>query len=325
MRARIVATGSYAPKKVMTNEELEKLVETSDEWITERTGIKERRIAADGETTSELAYLASRQALEEAEIKGSDLDMIIVATVTPDMFFPATACILQDRLQANGTPAFDLSAGCAGFIYALAVAEQYLRRGAAKKILVVGAEILSRILNWQDRITCVLFADGAGATVLVAEEGERGILSTHLGSDGAYGHLICIPGGGSAEPATHESIDKGRHYIRMQGNETFKLAVRVLGDISLAALKQNNIQASDLALLIPHQANLRIITACAKRLGVPMEKVYVNVERYGNTSSASIPLALDEAVKAGRIKENDLVLLASFGAGLSWGSALVRW
>ena len=325
MRARIVATGSYAPKKVMTNEELAKLVETSDEWITERTGIKERRIAADGETTSELAYLASRQALEEAEIKGSDLDMIIVATVTPDMFFPATACILQDRLQANGTPAFDLSAGCAGFIYALAVAEQYLRRGAAKKILVVGAEILSRILNWQDRITCVLFADGAGATVLVAEEGERGILSTHLGSDGAYGHLICIPGGGSAEPATHESIDKGRHYIRMQGNETFKLAVRVLGDISLAALKQNNIQASDLALLIPHQANLRIITACAKRLGVPMEKVYVNVDRYGNTSSASIPLALDEAVKAGRIKENDLVLLASFGAGLSWGSALVRW
>lgn len=325
MRARIVATGSYAPKKVMTNEELEKLVETSDEWITERTGIKERRIAADGETTSELAYLASRQALEEAEIKGSDLDMIIVATVTPDMFFPATACILQDRLQANGTPAFDLSAGCAGFIYALAVAEQYLRRGAAKKILVVGAEILSRILNWQDRITCVLFADGAGATVLVAEEGERGILSTHLGADGAYGHLICIPGGGSAEPATHESIDKGRHYIRMQGNETFKLAVRVLGDISLAALKQNNIQASDLALLIPHQANLRIITACAKRLGVPMEKVYVNVDRYGNTSSASIPLALDEAVKAGRISENDLVLLASFGAGLSWGSALVRW
>ena len=324
MRARIVATGSYAPKKVLTNEELERLVDTDDSWIVERTGIKERRIAVEGETTSDLAYNASQQALERAGVGAGQLDLIRVATVTPDMFFPATACLLQDRLAAKA-PSFDLSAGCAGFIYALAMADQAIRSGQANKVLVVGAEVLSRIINWQDRSTCVLFADGAGACLLAAEKGDRGILSTHLGSDGSNGRLIHIPGGGSAQPVTQESLDKGLHYIRMQGNETFKLAVRILADISLAALKHNNVDISELSLLIPHQANLRIISACAKRLRMPMERVYINVDRYGNTSSASIPLALDEAVQEGRIEEEALVLLASFGAGLSWGSALINW
>lgn len=324
-RARIVGTGSYAPSKVLTNFDLEKMVDTSDEWIVERTGIKERRIASEGENTSDLSYKASIIALEEAGIKGGDLDLIIVATVTPDMFFPATACLLQDRLETTGIPAYDLSAGCAGFIFALGMADQAIRCGWARKVLVVGAEILSRIMNFKDRTTCVLFADGAGATVLVAEEGDRGILSVHLGSDGKNGHLIHIPGGGTAIPASHDSIDKGLHFIRMQGNEVFKLAVRVMGDVAVKALETNGYTPSDVSLLIPHQANLRIITACAKRLGIPMDKVYVNIEKYGNTSSASIPMALDEAVKEGRIKDGDLILMTSFGAGLSWGSALVRW
>lgn len=324
MRARILATGSYAPKKVLTNEDLERVVETSDSWIVERTGIKERRIAADGEATSELAYNASQQALERAGVKAGQLDLIVVATVTPDMFFPATACLLQEKLGASA-PAYDLSAGCAGFIFALAMADQAIRSGGANKVLVVGAEVLSRIINWQDRGTCVLFADGAGACLLAGEKGDRGVLSTHLGSDGSKGHLIHIPGGGSARPASKESLDEGLHSIRMLGNETFKIAVRVLADISLAALKHNNVDISELSLLIPHQANLRIISACAKRLGMPMDRVYINVDRYGNTSSASIPLALDEAVQEGQIAEEELVLLASFGAGLSWGSALIRW
>ncbi len=323
--SRIVGTASYAPKKVLSNHELARMIDTSDEWIVERTGIRERRIAADGENTSDLAYNASRKALDEAGVEGGELDLIIVATVTPDMFFPATACLLQDRLEARGRPAFDLSAGCAGFIFALSMADQAIRGGTARRVLVVGAEVLSRILNFEDRATCVLFADGAGAAVLVADQGDRGIISTHMGSDGGNGYLIHIPGGGAAQPATHESIDKKLHYIRMQGNEVFKLAVRAMGDVSLKALRQNGLGPQDLALLIPHQANLRIITACAKRLGIPMEKVYVNIDRYGNTSSASIPMALDEAVREGRLVEGDLLLLTSFGAGLSWGAALIRW
>lgn len=323
---RIVGTGSYAPQRVLTNFDLEKLVETSDEWIRTRTGISERRVATEAEATSDLAYQASRRALEEAGVDPADLDMILVATITPDMFFPSTACILQDRLRAERAAAMDISAACSGFVYGLAVADGLLRLGSMRTVLLVGAETLTKIVNWKDRNTCVLFGDGAGAVILRAGEGERGILSTHLFADGARGSQLMMPGGGSRHPLSQRVLDEGLCAIQMaNGNEVFKGAVRAMEEAALTALKQNNFDLEDLDLLVPHQANLRIINAVSQRLGLSEAKVCVNVQRFGNTSAASIPLALDEAVRAGRVKEGNLVLLCAFGGGLTWGSTLIRW
>jgi 3-oxoacyl-[acyl-carrier-protein] synthase-3 len=323
---RIIGTGSFAPAKVLTNFDLEKMVETSDEWIRTRTGISERRVSAEDEATSDLAYQASLHALEAASLDPADLDMILVATITPDMFFPSTACILQERLHARRSGAMDISAACSGFIYGLAVVDGLLRLGAMRTVLLVGAETLTKIVNWKDRNTCVLFGDGAGAVVLRADEGERGILSTHLFADGGKGPLLMLPGGGSRNPMSQRVLDEGLGLIHMaNGNEVFKVAVRAMEDAALTALKHNNLEVGDVDLLIPHQANLRIISAVGQRLGLSEEKVCVNVQKFGNTSAASIPLALDEAVRAGRVKAGDLILLCAFGGGLTWGSAVIRW
>jgi 3-oxoacyl-[acyl-carrier-protein] synthase-3 len=324
--ARIVGTGSYAPAKVLTNADLEKLMDTSDEWIRSRTGISERRMTTEGEATSDLGYEAALRALAEANMDPVDLDLILVATVTPDMFFPSTACILQDRLGARRAGAMDISAACTGFVYGLAVADGLLRLGSLRNVLLVGAETLTKIVNWQDRNTCVLFGDGAGAVVLRASEGERGILSTHLFADGGKGSQLMMPGGGSRHPASKEMLDAGLAAIQMSnGNEVFKVAVRAMEDAALTALKFNSLDVRDVDLLVPHQANLRIINAVAQRLGLSEDKVCVNIQKYGNTSAASIPLALDEAVQAGRVKAGDLLLLCAFGGGLTWGSAVIRW
>jgi len=325
LRAKITGTGSYAPEKILSNHDLEKMVETSDEWITERTGIKERRIAAINQTTSDLAYEASQNALKNAGVKAKDIDLIIVATVTGDMPMPSTACLLQSRLDAKKAAAFDVSAACSGFVYGLSIADSFIKAGTYKKILLVGAELLSKFVDWKDRTTCVLFGDGAGAVVIEATQGENGILSTHLYSDGTMWEMLNLPGGGSKNPPSNETIRKGLHYMQMKGNETFKVAVRALENLVVDTLKSNNIKPSQLALLIPHQANLRIIQATAKRLGLSMDKVVVNIDKYGNTSSASIPIALDEAARTGRIRQGDYILLEAFGGGLTWASALIKW
>lgn len=313
--SRIIGTGSYAPKKVLTNHDLEKMIETSDEWITERTGIKERRIAAEGETTSDMAAKAAKKALEMAGIEPDEVDTVIVATVTPDMDFPSTACFVQNKLKAHKAASFDIAAACSGFIYALSVADSLIKSGHSKYALVIGAEIFSRITDWTDRNTCVLFGDGAGAAVLAKTTGKRGILSTHLHSEGSSWKLLCA--------SSHE--ENAKAFIRMQGNEVFKVAVRALEDVAIEALEHNGLKGDDLDWFIPHQANERIIVATAKRLGVPMDKVYMNLNRYGNTSAASIPLALDEAVRNGKVKDGDLILLDAFGGGFTWASALIRW
>ncbi len=325
MRARIVGTGSYVPEKVLTNQDLEDIVDTTDEWITTRTGIKERRITCNGEASSTLATYASQRALEMAGISPEELDLIVVGTITPDMIFPSVACLVQDKIGAKKAVAFDVFAGCTGFIYALSIADNFIKTGSYQKVLVIGAENMSKIADYQDRRTCVLLGDGAGVAVLVREEGERGVISTHLHSDGRYANLLYQPGGGTAIPATHESIDNRLHYLKMDGNKLFKIAVKSLEESFLETLAFNNIKNSEIDLLIPHQANLRIIQAIAKRLDLPEEKVYVNIHKYGNTSSASIPIALDEANREGRIKEGDLLIFNAFGAGLTWGAALVRW
>lgn len=315
VRARIIGTGSYVPKKVLTNHDLEKMVETSDEWITERTGIKERRIAAEGETTSDMAAKAAKRALEMAGIEPDEIDAIIVATVTPDMDFPSTACFVQNKLKAHKAASFDIAAACSGFIYALSVADSLIKSGHSKYALVIGAEIFSRITDWTDRNTCILFGDGAGAAVLAKTTGKRGILSTHLHSEGSSWKLLCA--------SSHE--ENAKTFIRMHGNEVFKVAVRALEDVAIEALKHNGLTGDDIDWFIPHQANERIIQATAKRLGLPMDKVYLNLQRYGNTSAASIPLALDEAIRDRKIKDNDLILLDAFGGGFTWASALIRW
>ena len=325
IHARITGTGSYAPKKVITNHDLEKLVDTSDQWITERTGIRERRVVEKGQTTSDLAYEASHRALKAAGLSAQDLDLILVATVTPDTYLPSLACVLQDKLHAKKAAAFDIFAACSGFIYGLAVAQAFIESGMYANILLVGAEVLSRFTDWEDRNTCVIFGDGAGAVVLQKHAGKRGVLSTHLHSDGSFGDFITVPGGGALHPPSHETVNKKMHYIKMRGNETFKVAVRALEDVVQEALEHNKVKAEDIDLLVPHQANLRIIQAMAQRLNMPMEKVVVTIDKYGNTSAASIPMALDEAVRDGRIKENNLILLEAFGGGLTWASALLRW
>ncbi len=321
----ITGIGAYVPKGILTNKDLEKIVDTSDEWITTRTGIQERRIAAENETASDLALEAAKIALKRAGVRARNLDYIIFATATPDMLFPSAACILQHKLGAKHAACFDIAAGCSGFIYALSIAEKFIVSGDANNILVVGAEVLSRIVDWSDRSTCVLFGDGAGAVVISAMDGDRGIISTMLRSDGSYGDLLKLPGGGSLYPASHETVDNKLHYIKMQGNEVFKKAVKAMEDIAAEILEKNGFQGKDVDLLVPHQANLRIISAVQKRVNIPENRTYINIHKYGNTSAASIPIALYEASERGFLRERDLVLCVAFGAGFTWGAGLIRW
>jgi len=325
LRSRIISTGSYLPEKVLSNSEMEKMVDTSDEWITERTGIKERRIADSTQAASDLAYEASKIALKRAGLGPEDIDLIIVATITGDMPFPSTACFLQDKLGATNAAGFDINAACSGFLYSLYIADSFIKSGRHRRILVAGTEVLSKITDWDDRTTCVIFGDGAGAVIVEPSDDDSGLLSIHINSDGKMWDLIHVPGGGSRNPASQSSIEQRMHYIKMKGNETFKVAVRTLEDIALKTLEENNMDPSSLSLLIPHQANLRIIQATADRLKVPMDKVIINLDKYGNTSAASIPIALDEALQSGRIKEGDYILLEAFGGGLTWASALIKW
>ena len=319
--ARIAGTGGYLPERVMSNQDLEDMVDTTDEWIRERSGIKRRHIAAEGETTSDMAVNAARKALEAAAVESDDVDLIIVATTTPDKVFPSTACIVQRRLGLAKIPAFDVHAACSGFIYALDVANRFIVTGGARTALVIGSETYSRILDWSDRTTCVLFGDGAGAVLLKASN-EAGVISTHIHSDGKFENLLHVPAGISSG---YENIQQEAAFIQMKGNEVFRKAVATLGSIARETLEGNNIDQSDIAWLVPHQANLRIITAAARKLGLPMDRVIVTVDEHANTSSASIPLALDVAVRDGRIKPGDLLLFEAFGAGFTWGSALVRY
>ncbi|MHB8120921.1 MAG: beta-ketoacyl-ACP synthase III [Desulfuromonadaceae bacterium] len=326
VNVRIAGTGSALPGKILTNTELEQLVDTSDEWITTRTGIKERRIAVEGEYTSTFAAEAGRRALEMAGVHPEEIDLIILGTVTPDFPFPSTACIVQDLLGATNATAFDLSAACSGFIFGLSIAEKYIRSGAARKILVIGAEVLSRIVDWQDRNTCVLFGDGAGAVVLEASDGDHSLLSTHTFSNGSYWNLLYQPGSGSRHPATDSrTIDERQIYLKMEGNDVFKHAVRSMEEAAVKALDANGLSASDLTLMIPHQANRRIIDATAKRLGLGVDRLFTNLEKYGNTSSASIPIALDEVNRQGLIRSEGKLLLVAFGGGFTYGSALIHW
>ena len=318
--SRISGTGSVLPDKVLTNADLEQIVDTSDEWITERTGIKKRHIV-DGETTCDIAEIASRRAIEAAGIKPQDIDLIVVATTTPDRIFPSTACLLQDRLDIHGCPPFDVQAVCTGFVYALGVADMFVTTGKAKHALVVGAETLSKIIDWTDRGTCVLFGDGAGAVVISASD-EPGILSTHLHADGQYKELLTVPAGISEN---YEQLKAGEAYMHMKGNEVFKMAVNTLGRIVDETLAFNNMQKSDVDWLVPHQANIRIIVATARKLNMSMDHVVVTVGETGNTSAASIPLALDTAVRDGRIERGQTLMLEAFGGGFTWGSALLKY
>lgn len=318
MYSRIIGTGSYLPEKILTNQDLERLVDTSDEWIRTRTGITQRHIASKDQSASDLAHHACKKAMDAANIVAADIDLLIVATTTPDMVFPSTACILQEKLEIEDCPAFDVQAVCSGFVYALATADMYIRAGKCRNALVVGSEIYSKIVDWSDRSTCVLFGDGAGA-VLLTQSDQPGILSTHLHANGNYSKILSVPG----------SIDsgqiKGNPYIAMEGNTVFKFAVKVLEEVVQEALDENNLDSSDIDWLIPHQANIRIIRSTAKKLNIPMKKVVTTVQDHGNTSAASIPLALDLAVRDGRIQPNQHVLLEGVGGGFTWGAALLRW
>jgi len=326
IRARVIGTGSYVPKKILSNADLEKLVETSDEWITTRTGIRERHVASEGEHFSEFCTRASEQALKRAHVAGEDLDMILVGTISGDMPFPATSCLVQRNLKATRAAASDVGAACVGFLYALHLADGLVQSAKADNVLVVGGEILSRIVAWTDRNTCVLFGDGAGAVVLQGTRGDHGILGSIMKSNGNYHDFICMPGGGSDRPANDpKSIAEKLPFIKMKGNETFKVAVKAMADVSQELLAEQGFTHEQIDLFIPHQANLRIIDAVGEKLKIDPNKVYKNIDRYGNTSAASIPIALDECVREGRIKDGDLVLLTAFGAGLVWGSVLLRW
>jgi len=321
MYSKIVGTGRYLPEKILTNFDMEKLVETTDQWIEERTGIRQRHVAAENETTSDLAFHAAKNAMEAAGVSNTDVDLIIVATTTPDRVFPSTACLLQDKLDIHGCPAFDIQAVCTGFVYAMSVADKFIKSGESKCALVVGAETLSRILDWSDRGTCVLFGDGAGAVVLKPSE-EPGILSTHIHADGAYNDLLNVSAGVSDRT---ELFNDGAAYIQMKGNEVFKMAVNTLGSIVDETLEVNKMQKSDIDWLVPHQANIRIIKATAKKLKMPMDHVVTTVDKHGNTSAASIPLAFDVAVRDGRIKPGETVMMEAFGGGFTWGSVLFQY
>ncbi len=325
-RTQIIGTGAYAPEKIVTNQDLEKIVETSDAWIAERTGIRERRMAAEGEQTSDMAVKAAQRALEMSGTRAEDLDLIIVGTVTPDMPMPSCAVFVQAKLGAKKAFAFDVTAACAGSLYAMSIADQFIRAGTVKRALIVGVELLTRIIDWEDRNSCVLFGDGAGAMVLgPSEDGERGILSTHLHSDGTLAGILQIPGGGSVHPQSEDVVKRKLHKVHMAGKDVYKVAVRALPEAVLEALAHNNVQAKDVTHVIAHQANLRIIESVMDRLELPLERCWLNIAKYGNTSSASLPTTLDEANRAGRLKQGDLIAMMAIGGGMAWGSALVRW
>ncbi len=323
--AGITGTGRGIPEKVLTNADLEQMVDTSDEWILSRTGIAERRIAEASQASSDLGAMAGRKALADAGVTPEEVDLVIVATITPDMAFPATACIIQDKLGLVNAAAFDLSAGCSGFVYALDMATSAVATGKNQTVLVIGVDTLSKITDFTDRSTCVLFGDGAGAAVVQPVEEDYGVLATYLGSDGSMGHTLFLPAGGSRKPSSEETVAARQHYICMSGNEVFKFAVRIMGEASVEVLRRAELQSEDIDLFIPHQANTRIIDAAARRLGLTRDKVFVNVQNYGNTSAASIPIALDEAKEAGLFKRGDRIVLVGFGAGLTWASAVMRW
>lgn len=315
----------YVPPKIMTNDYYAGIVDTSDEWITQMTGIKERRHTEGDVATSDLAVEASRTALESAGVDGADVDMVLVATATPDTFFPSTACLVQSRIGAKKAFAYDMAAGCSGFVYGLVIAEQFIAAGTIETALVLGAENLSKLADMTDRKTCVLFGDGAGAAVLRPSDPGRGLLTHYLGCDGSLGDLLKLPAGGSKMPASHETVDKRLHYITMEGPKVYVNAVRAMGDSVVRVLEQAGLTGDDLDILFPHQANIRIITSVAERAGLPMEKVYVNIDRYGNTSAASIPIAMAEAIETGRLREGMLAGVVAFGSGFTWGAALIRW
>lgn len=322
--AKIIGTGSYIPDKVLTNEDLEKMVDTNDEWIVSRTGIRERRIADEGDATSDLASRAAINACNDAGIKPSDIDLIIVATVTPDMAFPSTACIVQKNIGASHAAAFDVEAACTGFIYGITIAAQFIETGFYKNVIVIGADILSRITDWKDRNTCVLFGDGAGAAVITASD-EDGIISSYLASDGDGGEYVTCPAGGSRMPASHETIDNRLHYTHMSGNDVFRFAVKAMPEAISKALENCHMSADDIDLVFPHQANIRIIESASKKLNIPMEKIVLTIDKYGNTSSASIPVAIDEYSRSSRIKKGDRMALVGFGGGLTWGASIIKW
>lgn len=322
----IAGVGLYVPERVLANKDLESMIQTTDEWIVGRTGIRERRIAADNEAASDMAVPAARRALEAAGVRPEEVDLIILATLTPDhSVFPATACLVQDRLGCPNAGAFDLSAGCTGFIYALVTGAGFISSGMAENVLVIGSEALSKILNWEDRTTCVLFGDGAGAVLLRRAPEGTGLLSSYLGSDGAGGPMLQVPAGGSRMPVCDRQVDKELLCLTMKGREVYRFAVRVMGEAALEAARRAGLEKEDIDLFIPHQANIRIIEAAAKRLDLSMDRVVVNVDRYGNTSSASVPIALDEALRSGRLKSGDNVVMVGFGAGLTWGAVAMKW
>lgn len=321
----ISGVGSYIPDKIVSNDDLAKVIDTSHEWIYERTGIEERRIADQSIATSDMGTIAAERAMKDANLGPEDIDLIIFSTVTSDHLFPSTACIVQKNIGAKKAAAMDLNAGCTGFIYGMTTGASFIQAGIYKRILVIGGETLSRIVDWEDRSTCVLFGDGAGACILERCENGYGILAQDLGSDGADGQALIMPAGGSRKPVTKEVIDQRENYLRMDGREVFKFAVRTMGKVSLKVLDQAGLKKEDIDLLIPHQANVRIIDSASKKLNLPKEKIFVNLNKYGNTSAASIPLALDEALREKRIKKGDNILLVAFGAGLTWGASLMKW
>ena len=324
-RARIIGVGSYAPKRVLTNADLEKIVDTNDEWIVQRSGIRQRHIADENEATSDLAVRAAQQAIERASLVPEDIDFIAVGTTTPDMYFPTVGNILQQRLGCRRVGSVDMLAACASSIYSLSIGSQFIQTGKYQRVLCVGAETLSRITDFTDRATCVLLADAAGAAVLAPSTDDRGLIDFDLYSDGHFWELLYMPGGGSRHPASRETVEARMHYAKMKGAEVFKVAVRMFSECTARILERNGLTAKDVDLFIPHQANLRIIEAAAKRVDLPMERVFVNVDRYGNTGAASVYVALEEAVSSGRLKRGDLVMLAAFGGGFAWGAALMCW
>ncbi len=323
--AYIAGTGSYVPEEIISNFDLEKMVDTTDEWIRTRTGIAERRIAGKHEPTSDLAVKAAQSALDDAGLDARDLDLIITATVTPDMIFPSAGCVVQSKIGASNAAAFDVAAACSGFLYALSIGEQFIKCGQYKNIMVLGAETLSKVTDWTDRGTCVLFGDGAGAVILRPTEEERGILSTHLFSDGTLSELLQVPAGGSLRPATRETVDARLHYISMKGNLIFKVAVKALADAIQIAVAHHGMSSTDIDLFIFHQANARIIQSVGERMSIPESKIPLTIEKYGNTSSASIPITLDELNRDKKIRRGDLLCLAAFGGGLTWASSVIRW
>lgn len=324
-RIKIVGTGFYVPDKILTNQDLEKMVDTSDEWIVTRTGIRERHIASEEQATSDLAAEAARRALQDAGLAAEEVDLILVATSTPDTIFPSTACRVQHSLGADHVPAFDLSAGCTGFLYGMIVAEGLILNGPARRVLLIGAELLTKITNWEDRSTCVLFGDGAGAVILEESQDDSGMLSAYWGADGSLGELLILPGGGTRIPASHDSVDQKLHYLQMKGNEVFKHAVKRMGEAAVEALKIAGLKKKDVDFLVPHQANIRIIDATGQRLKLPPERVYTNIQRYGNISVASIPVAIHELKESGQLKKGDILVFVAFGAGFTWAAVVYRW